>query len=191
MLRPPSERPAGKRGVRGAIAVLVAIAGVLPLPYLNGPARTAWAEPAIVAAALTLFAAATLLWTARRPTWIAMAALAAAAGIAGATAAIAAESRAESREFAAHVRSAGADFSYPRARGAVLTKAEAVAVPEGLTRERMIARFGEPSARGVQHLRGEPDLRCLAYRRTHGKPLSQTLNASCFRNGRYVELAEW
>ncbi len=82
-------------------------------------------------------------------------------------------------------------FSFPRARGAILTKAEAEAVPKGLTRAQLLARLGEPSARGVQGLSDEPRLRCLAYRRTDRRPLSQTLNAFCFRDGRYVELGEW
>ena len=189
MLRPPSERPAGKRGVRGTIAALVAVAGVVPLPWLNGDAETAWAEPAIVAATLALFGAAVLLWTARRWVWIATAAVAAVAGVALGATAMAAEIRARDR--AVHAW-AGASFSFrPRARGAILTEAEARAVPKGLTREQLIERLGEPSARGVQHFREEPDLRCVANRRSAAKPISHTLNAFCFRGGRYVELAEW
>jgi hypothetical protein len=191
MLRPPSERPAGKRGVRGTIAATVAIAGVLPLPFLNGPAETGWAEPAIVAASLALFGAAVLLWTAHRQVWIATAAAAVVAGGALAFTAITAEIRAHDRAIQATERWADASYSFPRARGAILTKAEARAVPKGLTREQLIKRFGEPSTRGVQHFRNRSDLRCVAYRRTDARPASQTLNAFCFRDGRYVELGEW
>ena len=191
MLRPPSERPAGRRGVRGTIAALVAVAAVVPLPWLNVNAHTAWAEPAIVAGTLALFAAAMLLWTARRWVWIGIAAAVVVMGIAVVVVAIAAESRADSRARQAEEGWAGASFSFPRARGAILTEADARAVPKGVTRERLIERLGEPSARGVQHFRDEPSLRCLAYRRTATNPVSQTLNAFCFRNGRYVELVEW
>jgi hypothetical protein len=192
MLRPPSERPAGRRGVRGTVAALAAVGGVVPLAFLNADARTAWAEPAIVAAALALFAGAALLWTARRPVWIAMAVAAVVVGIAGATVAIAAELRMDTRATQEAERwSGGADFGFPRARGAILSEAEARAVPKGLTRQSLIQRFGEPSARGVQHFPEGPDMRCLAYRRTAAKPVSQILHAFCFRNGRYVELGDW
>jgi hypothetical protein len=192
MLRPPSERPAGRRGVRGTVAALAAVGGVVPLLFLNADARTAWAEPVIVAAAVTLFCGAALLWSARRPVWIALAAVAIAAGIAGATVAIAAESRADSRATHEAERWAGASVAFTGARGALVTTAEAHAVPTGLTRAQLVERLGQPPAYGVQHITDEPDLRCLAYRRTDRRPIDRApLSAFCFRDGRYVELGEW
>ena len=191
-LRPPSERPAGRRGVRGTVAALAAVAGVVPLPFLNADAHTAWGEPAIVVAALALFGGAALLWTARRPVWIAMAAAMVVAGITGATVAVGGELAADSRARHAEERWAGAVVGFTGPRGPLVTRAEAKTVPKGLTRAQLVERLGKPPARGVQHITGEPDLRCLGYRRTNGRPIDGApLNAFCFRGGRYVELGDW
>jgi hypothetical protein len=191
LLRPPADRPAGRRGVRGPIAAIAAIAALVPLSYSRVADETALGGPALVAAAAALIAGALLLWTVRRPVAIAAAVVLVLAGATGATIAIGAESRAENQARLEADRWRGSAFSFPRARGAVLTRAEAEAIPTGLTRERLTARLGTPSAKGVQHLTGEPDMRCVAYRSTRRKPVSQLLHAFCFRHGRYAELGEW
>jgi hypothetical protein len=191
LLRAPADRPAGKRGARGAIAAVAALGSLVPMIFFQNAGDSAWARPGIAAGSLGLIAGAVLLWTARRRLVVAGAVVAIAAGGTLGWLAVAAERSAESRERREADRWAGADLSYPRARGAVLTKPEADAIPKGLTRAELLARLGEPSARGWQRITDEPDLRCLAYRRTPGKAVSQTLNAFCFRGGRYVELGEW
>jgi hypothetical protein len=191
LLRAPADRPAGKRGARGAIAAVAAFSSLVPMVFFTNAGDSAWARPGIVAGSLALIAGALLLWTARRRMVLVGAVVAVAAGATLGTLAVAAERSAESSEQREADRWAGAAFSYPRERGAILTKAEAGAVPKGLMRAQLLARLGEPSARGVQRITDEPDLRCLAYRRSDRKPVSQTLNAFCFRNGRYVELGEW
>src|SRR5688572_4741110 len=189
--RAPADRPAGKRGARGFVAAVAALSSLVPMIFFSNAGDSAWARPGIAAGSLALIAGALLLWTARRRIVVTVAVVTVAAGATLGTLAIADERDAESRERREADRWAGAGFSEPRARGAILTKAEAEAVPEGLTRGALIARLGEPSARGVQRITDEPDLRCLGYRRTGEKAISQTLNAFCFRDGRYVELGEW
>jgi hypothetical protein len=191
LLRAPADRPAGKRGARGTVAAAAALASLVPMLFFENAGDSSWARPGIAAGSLALIAGALLLWTARRRIVVAAAIAAVAAGATLGWLAVAAELRAESRERRAADRWAGADFSYPRARGAILTKAEAEALPKGLSRAELVARLGEPSAQGLQRITDEPDLRCLAYRRTGGRAVSQALNAFCFRNGRYVELGEW
>ena len=191
LLRAPADRPAGKRGVRGAIAAVAAAGSLVPMIFFQNAGDSEWARPGIVAGSLALMAGALLLWTTRRRLVVAGAVVAVAAGATLGWLAVAAERSAEDRERRAAERWAGGDFTYPRSRGAVLTKAEAEAIPKGLTRAELLARLGEPSARGVQRITDEPDLHCVAYRRTAGEAISQTLNAFCFRDGRYVELGEW
>lgn len=191
LLRAPADRPAGRRGVRGPVAAVAALAAIVPLSFQRLADESSWAGPATLAAGLTLIAGALLLWTARRRVALAAAILLIVAGGLGAIVAIGAEQRADSAAQREAERWAGSSHSWPRARGAILTKAEAEAVPKGLTRKRFLARFGTPSTRGVVHFRDEPDLHCLGYRRSNAKPLRQTLNAFCFRNGRYVELSKF
>jgi hypothetical protein len=190
-LRAPADRPAGKRGVRGWVAAVAAFSSLLPMAFFQNAGDSAWARPGIAAGSLALIAGALLLWTARRRLVVAGAVVAVAAGGTLGWLAVAAERETESRERREADRWAGAAVSFTRARGAIVTKAEAAAVPKGLTRAALIARLGEPSARGVQRITDEPDLRCLGYRRTGEKAFDQTLTAFCFRDGRYVELGEW
>jgi hypothetical protein len=191
LLEPPAARPAGRRGIRGPVAAIAALAAVVPAMFFRAANDTSWARPVLVGAGILLIGGAVLLWTTRRAVVLGAAVVLALAGVAGTVVAIGAENRAERRAQHELDRWGGADFSYPRARGAILTRAEAQAVPKGLTREQLTARLGEPSATGVQRFRGEPDLRCLAYRSTSKEPASQLLRAFCFRNGRYAELGQW
>src|SRR5688572_4637529 len=191
LLRAPADRPAGKRGARGWLAALAAFSSLVPMAFFQNAGDSAWARPGIVAGSLGLIAGALLLWTARRRLVVAGALVAVVAGGTLGWLAVAAELSTESRERREADRWAGAAVSYLRARGAIVTKAEAEATPKGLTRAQLLARLGEPAARGVQRVTDVPDLRCIAYRRTRGKAFRQTLNAFCFRDGRYVELREW
>jgi hypothetical protein len=191
LLRPPADRPAGKRGVRGPVAAVAAIAALVPLGFARVADETAAGGPAALAAGVALIGGALLLWTARRPGAMVAAVVLVLAGAVGATVAIGAEIRAEDEARREADRWAGSTFGFPRARGAVLTRAEAEAVPKGLTREALTARLGAPSATGIQRLAGEPDMRCMAYRSTTRPPRSELLHAFCFRDGRYAELGEW
>ena len=79
--------------------------------------------------------------------------------------------------------------SVSNTRGPRLTKAQAEAVPMGLTREQLRNRLGAPSSYGIQRVNEGPDMRCWGYRGSARHPHS--LHAFCFRHGRYAELVEW
>ena len=63
---PPADRPAGKRGLRGPLAALVAIAAFYPYALSQFGDEPSWGKPVWLAAAAALIAAAVLLWTGRR-----------------------------------------------------------------------------------------------------------------------------
>ena len=66
-LRPPADRPAGKRGVRAPLAGVAAFAALFPLRAGQvEPRDPAWTRPGFLLAGLALIAAAVLLWVARR-----------------------------------------------------------------------------------------------------------------------------
>ena len=66
LLKPPSERPAGRRGPRGPIAALAALAALIPLVFGRFADETSWGQPVLLLAFAALIAAAVLLWTACR-----------------------------------------------------------------------------------------------------------------------------
>ena len=160
LLRAPADRPAGKRGARGFVAAVAALSSLVPMVFFSNAGDSAWARPGIAAGSLALIAGAVLLWTARRRLVVAVAVVAVAAGGTLGWLAVASELSTESRERREADRWAGAAVSFIRARGAIVTKGKADAVPKGLTRAALIARLGEPSARGVQRIsrRARPPL---------------------------------
>src|SRR5687767_8549766 len=127
LLRAPADRPAGKRGARGWLAALAAFSSLVPMAFFQNAGDSAWARPGIAAGSLALIAGALLLWTARRRLVVAGALVAVVAGGTLGWLAVAAElsTVAESRERREADRWAGAAVSYLRARGAIVTKAEA------------------------------------------------------------------
>jgi hypothetical protein len=191
LLVPPSERPAGHRGPRGPIAAVAALAGIIPLTWAQSFDETSWGAPTMLAAGASLVAGAVLLWTARRRVAVGAAAALVLLGAVGGAVAIAAEFRTESRRMAEEDRLGGAVFDEPRARGPRLTKAQAEAVPMGLTREQLRSRLGAPATHGIQRITDGPDMRCWAYRSPDTHPRWPLLHAFCFRDGRYAELTEW
>jgi hypothetical protein len=88
-------------------------------------------------------------------------------------------------------RLGGAVFGEPKARGPRLTKADARAVPVGLTRKQLRSRVGAPASYGIQRVNDGRDMRCWAYRSPDRHPYRALLHAFCFRDGRYAELTEW
>ena len=190
-LRPPSERLAGDRGARGPVAAIAALVGLLPLTWARIADETSWGQPAMVIAGVALIAAALLLWTARRRLAVGAAVALLVLGGVGGVGAIAAEVQAESRRMAKEDRLGGSVFDEPRQRGPRLTKAQAEAVPAGLTREQLRARFGPPASTGIQRVTDGPDMRCWAYRSPDRHPHWPLLHAFCFEDGRYAELVEW
>jgi hypothetical protein len=131
---PPSERPAGRRGVRGPVAAIAALAGLLPLTTARFADETSWGKPAMIGAGAALILAALVLWTARRRAAVGAAVALLLLGVVGAVLAISAEIRTENRRWAEEDRLGGSVFDEPRQRGPRLTMAEAEAVPKGLTR---------------------------------------------------------
>lgn len=187
LLKPPAERPAGRRGPRGPIAAIVALGALIPLAFARFADETSWARPVMLLAIAALICGALLLWTGRtRVTLVAAVALVALGG-AGAIASIRGELRAESKRLHAEDRLGGAVFEDPGVRGPGLTRAEAEAVPMGLTREQLRSRLGSPPSHGIQRVNEGTDMRCWAYRST----TRHRLHAFCFRNGRYAELVKW
>ena len=189
LLRPPADRPTGKRGPRGPTAAVAALAGLVPAAFARNATAVVWAQPALLAAAVALLAAALLLWSGRRRVALAMALVLALAGVAGTVAGIGAEQDAKAQAVQERSRWAGFGTTDILQRGARLTRADAEAIPMGLTRAELVERLGRPAAGGVQRVYDEPDMRCLAYRSPHGK--YSPLHAFCFRDGRYVALRPW
>lgn len=185
VVRPPADRPAGKRGLRGPLAAAVAIAAFYPYALSQFGEEPPWGKPVWLAAAAALLAAAVLIWTARRAAALAVAA---ALVLLGVGAAVATERSGHDRTQEAE-KWGGSSWTQD-ARGPRLTRAEADAVPEGLTRAQLTSRVGVPAGRGIQHVRGAPDLRCLVYRGRKG-PRVPVVYAFCFEDGRYTELREW
>jgi hypothetical protein len=147
----------------------------------------AWTGPAFNACGAGLLVGALLLWTAARVTTLALGVALALGGTAGAVASELARSDAQ-RE---REKWLGSTWELTGAPGRVLSQAEAEGVPDGTTRDALIARLGPPAARGVQHVDGEPSLRCLAYRGEKARPISAELHAFCFRDGRLEALRRW
>lgn len=186
-LHPPSQRPAGRRGPRGPIAAIVALAALIPLAFARFADETSWAQPVMLLAIAALICGALLLWTARRNVALVAAVALVALGGGGAVVSIRGELRAESERLNAEDRLGGAVFEDPGARGPRLTRAEADAVPMGLTRKRLRSRLGAPPSHGIQRVNEGTDMRCWAYRAA----TRHRLHAFCFRNGRYAELIRW
>jgi hypothetical protein len=189
-LRPPSERPAGRRGPRGWIAAVAALAGLCPMSFVLNAGDTDWARAALVASAAALIGGALLLWTTRRRPVVALALALAVAGGAGTVIAMTAESRAENERSHRVYHLGGAVFDEPVARGPRLTRAEARAVPTGLTRKQLRARLGPPASYGVQRVNDGRDMRCWAYR-SESRGARGVLHVFCFRHGRYAERTTW
>jgi hypothetical protein len=187
LLKPPSERPAGKRGPRGPIAAIVALGALIPLAFARFADETSWARPVMLAAIAALICGALLLWTARRSVMLVAAVALVALGGAGAVVSIRGELRAESERLNAEDRLGGAVFEDPGVHGPRLTRAEAEAVPMGLTRQQLRSRLGAPPSHGIQRVNEGADMRCWAYRAA----TRHRLHAFCFRDGRYAELTEW
>ena len=187
LLKPPSERPAGRRGPRGPIAAIVALGALIPLAFARFADETSWAQPVMLFAIAALICGALLLWTARRSVTLAAAVALVAFGAAAAVVAIRGELRAESDRQDAENRLGGAVFGDPGGRGPRLTRAEAAAVPMGLTRKQLRRRLGAPPSYGIQRVNEGTDMRCWAYRAA----TRHRLHAFCFRNGRYTELIHW
>ena len=85
----------------------------------------------------------------------------------------------------------GSSLGSPPTRDRVLCKKDDEAVPEGTSRDALIAQYGRPAARGVQHVDGEPSLRCLAYRAENERPTDSGLHAFCFRDGGLEAVRRW
>lgn len=188
-LRAPADRAAGERGLRAPLAGLVALATLFPFSVANFEVvHPAWARPAFVLAAAAGIVAAVLLWVARRRVVLA---LAIGLTLLGLLSTVAAE-RARQRVVSEEEKWGGSTFSYEN-RGRRLTRAQAEAVPKGLTRAQLTARLGVPSARGIERVVGEDDLRCLGYRSAARLPKHSVpnLHAFCFRDGRYAVLRSW
>ena len=189
LVKPPCDRPAGRRGPRGPIAAIAALVALIPLGFGRFADETSWGQPVMLLAVGVLICGALLVWTARRSVTLAAAVALVALGGAGAVVSIAAELRTESRRMQAEDRLGGAVFGESNTRGPRLTKAQAEAVPMGLSREQLRSRLGAPRAYGIQRVNDGPDMRCWGYRGSARQPHS--LHAFCFRHGRYAELVEW
>jgi hypothetical protein len=186
LMQAPADRAAGSRGPRAKLAGLVAVGGLLLLSFSSFSRDPAWAGIAFACAAATLMAAAVLLWIARGGRALALGVALIPLAAAGGVAAEVARDRAEHEA----AKWGGSVFSFER-KGRILTRAQAEAVPTGVTQERLTARLGPPAGRGVQRVFGEPDMRCLGYRSVEREGGIPRLHAFCFSDGRYAALREW
>lgn len=187
LLVPPSARPPGERKQRGPLAALAALGAVTCFAFASSGDDPAWTGPAFNACGAGLLVGALLLWTAARATTLVLGVALALGGTAGAVASELARSDAQ-RE---REKWLGSAFEFTGAPGRVLSQAEAGGVPDGTSRDGLIARLGPPAARGLQHVDGEPSLRCLAYRAENARPIDAELHAFCFRDGRLEALRRW
>src|SRR5262245_53522092 len=184
---PPADRPAGRRGARGPIACVVAILGLVPFAFSQGPSELDWSELAYGAAGVAAVAAAVLIWVARQPSLL-VAGVALAVLACGGFAVTQAE-----RARANHERDrwAGASWRYD-AKSRPVTKRQVDDLPEHASRATVIAVLGRTRGRGIQWMNGEPNMRCLVYNGTRvrdGRPRHGY--GTCFRDGRLEAVRRW
>jgi len=180
LLQAPADRPAGKRGLRAPLAAVAVFAAVVTLAYGSRWDMPAWGRLVMLAAGAGLVASALLLWTARRPSAVAVAAALVAVAV---PAWIVVEGYRQ-REQREAEKWGGTTFRYDK-RGPAITKDEAEAVPEGATKDEVKALLGPAAGSGIQRVHGEDDLRCRIYR--SAEP-SVHVFALCFSGDRYVAL---
>jgi hypothetical protein len=143
LLRAPADRPAGKRGLRGPLAVVAVFAALVTLTYGSRWDMPAWGRVVMLAAGAGLVASALLLWTARRP----LALAAAAALVALAVPAWVVVESYRQREQREAEKWGGMTFGYDD-RGPAITREEAEAVPKGATKAEVKASWGRLPAAG-------------------------------------------
>jgi hypothetical protein len=186
LLQAPADMPAGQRGWRAWLACAAAVAALPALAFSTFSDPPGWTGPAYLFAALALTTAAVLLWTARRRAVLGLAVVLVAAAVAAGVVAEAAQRR-EQRE---EERLAGSTFRFDD-NGPAITKAQAESVPEGSTKDEVRAILGQAAGSGIQHVTGDRDMRCLAYKVAGSRGPGAGLFAFCFSDGRYTDLVTW
>jgi hypothetical protein len=183
LLRAPADRPTGQRGIRAPLAAVAVIAALVTLTYGSRWDMPAWGRGVVLAAGAGLFAAAFLLWTARRP-----AALAGAAALVALAVPpwVAVESHRQQEQREAE-KWGGMSFSYDD-RGPMITKAQAEAVPKGATKDEVKAILGPAAGSGIQRVHGGDDLRCRIYRSAERPNSAFDTYALCFTGDLYTDL---
>jgi hypothetical protein len=185
LLEAPADRPAGKRGIRGAAAAVATLAALVTLTYGSRWDMPVWGRFVMLGAGTGLVGAAVLLWTARRRGAVVLAVglivLAVPAWVAVENARRDAQREAE--------KWGGTSFKYDE-KGPVISQAEADAVPKGSTKDEVRAILGPAAGSGIQRVNDGKDLRCVAYRAAGKRPLDR-LYAFCFTGERYTDLHEW
>jgi hypothetical protein len=187
LLVPPAKQPPHERGLRGMLAAVATLGAVLCFAFGSVEQDPAWTGAAFNVAGAALLIGAIVLWTTARAAVLA----AAVALLVGAAAGGVASERARSDAQRERDKWLGSSFGFTGTPGRVVSRAEAEDVPEGTSRAALIARLGQPAARGVQNVEDEPSLRCLAYRAERGRPFDASLHAFCFRDGRLEALRRW
>jgi hypothetical protein len=187
LLVPPSALPSGARGIRGPLAAVATLGAVVCFAMGAIDDDPTWTGPALNAAGAGLLVGAILLWTSSRSIALVFGVVLALGATAGAIASEVARSN------LAHEREKwlGASFGFTGTPGRVVSETEAEAVPDGTSRDALIARFGPATARGVQNVDGEPSLHCLAYRAENDRPIDSNLHAFCFRDGQLEAVRRW
>jgi len=180
----PADRAAGARGPRAKLAGAVAIVALPVLAMSSFDRDPGWTVFAFAAAAGMLVAAAVLLWIGRNTRVLVLAVVLIPLGVATAVAAEAERNRVQHEA----EKWGGASYRFD-AKGRILTREQAEAVPEGITTEELKARLGPAAGSGVQRVTGEPDMRCVAYRGNSAE--FPPLFAFCIREGRYEALRQW
>jgi hypothetical protein len=184
LLQAPADRPAGKRGIRGAVAAVTTLAALLTLTYGSRWDMPAWGRVVMLAAGAGLVAAAFLFWMGRRRAGLVLAAGLVALAV-PAWVVVEGSRRSEQREAE---KWGGSSLTYDD-KAPVVSRAAIDAVPEGATKDEVKAILGPAAGSGIQHVDDGDDLRCRVYRadrRRFGK-----LWALCFTGDRYTDLLEW
>jgi hypothetical protein len=185
LLRAPADRPAGSRGIRGVAAAVATLAALVTLTYGSRWDMPVWSRFVMLGAGTGLVGAALLLWTARRRGTLVLAV----GLIVLAVPAWVAVERTRQTDRREADKWGGAVVSFDD-KGAVLTQAEAEAVPKGTTKDEVRELLGPAAGSGIQRVTDGKDLRCVAYR-VAGKRPEASLHAFCFTGERYTDLHKW
>jgi hypothetical protein len=182
----PADRPVGHRGWRALPAFVVTAAALPALAFSSTADDPGWTRTAFLFTAAALIAGGVLLWTARRRAGLGLAAALVVAALAAGVAAEAAQRRDQGEAD----RWGGTSFTFDD-EGPAITRAQAEAVPEGSTKDKVRAILGRAAGSGIQRVNDGTDMRCVVYRDANRLGRNWRLFAFCFSGGRYTDLREW
>jgi hypothetical protein len=183
LLRAPADRPAGQRGWRAPVAAVLALAA---WPFVRMTSLSGGPERAVyLAVVLALVAAATVTWTARRASLLALAGIA----IAGSAIAVALTGFPNQISGIGATRGMEMEYRYDPDESPI-TRARARAVPKGATKDELEEMLGSAAGEATLRRRDGTDSHCLVYPDQADREYGWVI-AFCLEGERYASLHRW